>query len=74
MEHALTTPLTLTEPAPRRSLAVKVRLWLSLWSERRALAQLDDRMLADIGVTREAIEIEAIRAPWDIPAPRELDL
>ncbi len=35
-------------------------------STRRRLAQMDDRMLKDIGLTRsEALE-EADRAPWDI--------
>jgi uncharacterized protein YjiS (DUF1127 family) len=33
---------------------------------RRHLAQMDDRMLKDIGLTRsEALE-EAGRAPWDV--------
>jgi uncharacterized protein YjiS (DUF1127 family) len=33
---------------------------------RRRLAQMDDRMLKDIGITRsEALE-EANRAPWDL--------
>ena len=33
---------------------------------RRSLAQMDDRMLKDIGLTRsEALE-EAGRAPWDL--------
>lgn len=36
---------------------------------RRELADMDDRMLADIGLTREAALVEAGRAPWDF-APR----
>lgn len=40
-------------------------------STRRRLAQMDDRMLKDIGVTRsEALE-EANRAPWDF-GPKSL--
>ncbi|MBR0674625.1 DUF1127 domain-containing protein [Roseomonas alkaliterrae] len=36
---------------------------------RRQLAELDDRLLSDIGISRaEALE-EASRAPWDL-APR----
>ncbi len=33
---------------------------------RRHLAQMDDRMLKDIGVTRAEALNEAERAPWDI--------
>ena len=34
--------------------------------ERRILATLDDRMLADIGLNRLDATREAARAPWDI--------
>ncbi|MFC7738102.1 DUF1127 domain-containing protein [Roseomonas sp. GCM10028921] len=34
--------------------------------ERRILATLDDRMLADVGLNRLAAEREATRAPWDL--------
>lgn len=34
--------------------------------ERRILATLDDRMLADIGLNRLQAERESARAPWDI--------
>jgi uncharacterized protein YjiS (DUF1127 family) len=37
--------------------------------ERRILATLDDRMLADIGANRLEAEREMARAPWDI-SPR----
>jgi uncharacterized protein YjiS (DUF1127 family) len=37
---------------------------------RRELADLDDRMLADIGLTHEAALSEAARAPWDFGLPR----
>jgi uncharacterized protein YjiS (DUF1127 family) len=33
---------------------------------RSELAQLDDRMLADIGLTREAALLEADRFPWEM--------
>lgn len=39
--------------------------------ERRILATLDDRMLADIGVNRLEAEREMERAPWDT-APRDV--
>jgi len=52
-------------------LLERVALCLDLWSERRTLAQLDRRMLADIGIEQGAAMREAARAPWDIPAARE---
>ena len=33
---------------------------------RQQLAQLDDRMLADIGISRADAEAEYERAPWDM--------
>lgn len=36
---------------------------------RRLLAEMDDRLLADIGVDRGQAHMEASRAPWDL-APR----
>ncbi len=33
---------------------------------RRLLAEMDDRMLADIGIGRGDALMEASRAPWDI--------
>lgn len=53
-----------------RALGALVRLWLDLWSERQSLERLDDRMLADIGVSREEARQEASRAPWDRPQGR----
>jgi uncharacterized protein YjiS (DUF1127 family) len=37
--------------------------------ERRALAQMDTRMLSDIGLSRAEAEAEINRKPWDV-APR----
>jgi uncharacterized protein YjiS (DUF1127 family) len=39
------------------------RMWRKR-RERRRLLQLDDRMLADIGLTREQAEQEARKRPW----------
>lgn len=36
-------------------------------SERRALANLDDRLLADAGIDREAQRIEISRSALDLP-------
>lgn len=41
---------------------------LSLARQRKALAQLNDAMLADIGVTRAEAQTEANRASWDVPS------
>ncbi|UFN49029.1 DUF1127 domain-containing protein [Roseomonas sp. OT10] len=36
---------------------------------RRLLAEMDDRMLSDIGISRSEADHEANRAPWDLAAP-----
>jgi uncharacterized protein YjiS (DUF1127 family) len=59
--------------AARRTAGVPAAGWLAFVATmlrtaitRRHLAQMDDRMLKDIGLTRsEALE-EARRKPWDI--------
>lgn len=35
--------------------------------QRLRLGELDERMLADLGLTREEAEREAARAVWDVP-------
>lgn len=65
---AHTRPLpSLTWPVPRDgALAESVRrIWRAV-STRPGLAELDDRMLRDIGVTRDQARAELQRAPWDI--------
>jgi len=53
---------------PRRRSGLNV-VWdaLSLRRQRRTLARLDDRALADIGITREQAKAEAARLIWDAP-------
>ena len=46
-------------------LAALARMTRSI-EERRLLATLDDRMLADIGVSRSEADREANRSPWDV--------
>lgn len=62
--------LDLTQPhASRRSGALfsfAMRA-VALQRQRAALRRLDDRALADIGLTRYAAEIEASRPFWDVP-------
>jgi|AACY02.16.fsa_nt_gi Uncharacterized conserved small protein len=43
-----------------------LRRWMSVARQRAALATLDDRLLADIGVSRAAAEAEATRPFWDV--------
>ncbi|WP_163847247.1 DUF1127 domain-containing protein [Pseudooceanicola aestuarii] len=50
-----------------RGLVGRVFSMLSLYRERQSLARLDDKMLADIGVTREQALREAGRPLWDNP-------
>lgn len=39
-------------------------------SERHKLADLDEHMLRDIGITRNEADAEAARPIWDMPAGR----
>jgi len=41
---------------------------IGVWRQRRSLAQLDDHLLEDLGLTRAEAEHEARRALWDVPA------
>ncbi len=50
--------------SPRRR---SLRDIVSLGRQRRQLARLDDRALADIGLTREEALREARRPLWDVP-------
>ncbi len=37
--------------------------------DRARLAQMDAHLLADIGLTHQAAQAEAARAPWDLSLP-----
>jgi uncharacterized protein YjiS (DUF1127 family) len=50
-------------PARRPNPAVAILLWMERVRERRALAELDDRLLRDIGLTRADVWQE-IRKPF----------
>ncbi|MBP0464346.1 DUF1127 domain-containing protein [Roseomonas sp. PWR1] len=60
-----------------RNAAVRGTTWLD-WlrrvlhavESRRHLAEMDDRMLSDIGISRTDAMREATRAPWDLTPPR----
>ncbi|MEM7695317.1 MAG: DUF1127 domain-containing protein [Pseudomonadota bacterium] len=55
-----------------RPLWRRVLLWWSLNQERHTLANLDKRMLADIGIDEATAVREAMRPMWDVPQNRRL--
>jgi uncharacterized protein YjiS (DUF1127 family) len=72
--------LTLVEPQPRKTpvswskvmrlcwqARVLAGMWRSRACQRKALARLDDRLLADIGLTREAQMVECSKLFWWSP-------
>lgn len=50
--------------------AARVAEWRRLSEERRRLAELDPRLLRDIGVDSAEAATEAARPFWDMPAGR----
>jgi uncharacterized protein YjiS (DUF1127 family) len=49
--------------------ALTIRVALERHRQRRALAELDDRLLDDIGITRSRAMIEANRPLWSVGKP-----
>jgi len=66
--HAPTLAHTATRP--RKTWFHFLRRALQAIESRRMLAGMDDRMLADIGISRAEALREASRAPWDLAPPR----
>jgi uncharacterized protein YjiS (DUF1127 family) len=50
---------------PHGTVAAGLRRVWRVATTRHALAQLDDRLLRDIGVSRAEVAAELHRAPWD---------
>lgn len=50
-----------------RSLMSRLRLALAIRRERHRLADLDDTILRDIGLSRSEAEAESRRPIWDVP-------
>ncbi|UYP66582.1 DUF1127 domain-containing protein [Thalassobacter stenotrophicus] len=57
-----------TSFAPSRSHAFGLMDYIALCRQRRALATMDARQLADIGVTPDQARTEAARPVWDVPS------
>jgi len=70
MFRTVSTSAPLHRPALARGLSFlrRLPLLLSLRRQRRSLAQLDDHLLRDIGLTPEQALAEADRPIWDAPA------
>ncbi|NNE89286.1 MAG: DUF1127 domain-containing protein [Silicimonas sp.] len=52
----------------RKTLVSRIFLFLSIWRERAALADLDPHMLEDIGVSEARAKSESTRPAWDAPS------
>jgi uncharacterized protein YjiS (DUF1127 family) len=46
------------------SLAKLALFWQDRWRQRQALAEMDDRMLRDVGLTRANVDTEASKPFW----------
>ncbi len=44
--------------------AVRLRAWYRVMVTRRDLADMEDRMLADLGISRAQADFELSRSPW----------
>jgi uncharacterized protein YjiS (DUF1127 family) len=66
--RSATTSASLPDRSARPiRLLTRIRLALAARAQRRALAQADDRLLDDIGVSRDQALAEARRPVWDVP-------
>jgi uncharacterized protein YjiS (DUF1127 family) len=66
---AVTIETTATGAAPGKSLVGRLRTALAVRRERSALKSLDERMLADIGLSRADAYRESHRSFMDLPLP-----
>jgi len=67
--HARSIPATSAFLPTRLALRLSVMQWMGTVirtaQTRRLLAEMDDRMLSDIGVTHSQAQAEASRPAWD---------
>jgi uncharacterized protein YjiS (DUF1127 family) len=64
----INTHSTACRPMRRLSLLTLVERLAGLWRSRTALAELDDHLLEDIGLTPREAAREARKALWDVPS------
>jgi uncharacterized protein YjiS (DUF1127 family) len=71
----MATSIHTSRPAASPSFALRMLVLvrglsngLEVRRQRRALAQLDPHLLADVGLTREQALAETLRPVWDVPA------
>ncbi|APG47557.1 DUF1127 domain-containing protein [Phaeobacter porticola] len=55
-------------PTPRRSVFAAIGQRLAIRRERRMLAQLDQSALNDMGISKDAADVESRRKIWDAPS------
>jgi hypothetical protein len=70
METTMSHSLHMSRGAPylrRPGFGRRVFEAMFLFTERRALRDLDPHLLADIGITRDEAVAEASRPIWDVP-------
>ncbi|MEM9250224.1 MAG: DUF1127 domain-containing protein [Pseudomonadota bacterium] len=60
-------PATFMPSVRRTSIFAQIKALMGLARQRQALANLDDRALRDIGLTRQEAVGEAQRPVWDVP-------
>jgi len=63
LQIAIARPAAVRVPSPLAWVQTLKRQH-DRWQQRRALLDLDDRLLADIGITREEAEREASKPFW----------
>lgn len=66
----LTRPNDICVPVtqPRKSFIARLSHMIAVSRQRHALRNLDDHLLADIGVSNAQAACEASRPAWDVPA------
>lgn len=62
------TFMDLARPAALSRLRPSLMQRLAVWRTRRALAALDARALADVGLTQDDAAAEAAKGVWDVPS------
>ncbi len=62
------TPFKETNLPPRLAIVSFIGLAIAARRQRRALRNLDESVLRDLGLSRKDAETEANRPLWDVPA------